>query len=169
MIATLLLLFGDGINVEDEAVIIHQIHIFQGHIFISVWTLDFLAFFNKDLPFVGSSFDVVTLINVYLLVKNIANNDEVNCSIAAFIFHLVKTIYSDKVTVRIFFNIKSIVFNYFTQFHILLSTDRLHNNLRIVSIVHETSTFTFINFEVPSDVWSERVDKLPSKRLPIRF
>jgi len=70
-----------------------------------------LTLLIQNLPLVGGSFDIITLININLLIENITNYDKVDRPATALVFHLVKAINPDKVALRVLPDIVGIALN----------------------------------------------------------
>jgi len=75
------------------------------------------------LTLISGPFDVIPLVNIQILVENVSNNDEVDGPVAAFVFHLVKSINSHEVGLRIILDIVRVVLQDITQLEVLLSAD----------------------------------------------
>jgi hypothetical protein len=70
-------------------VVVDEIDVLECDIFISC--IIFYCFFLslQYLSSVGSSFDVIALIDLQFHIEDVADDDEVDGAVAAFIFHLV--------------------------------------------------------------------------------
>ena len=75
---------------ETAIMVIDQIHILQGDIFVSWGVFQFILFILECLSIMSCSFNIISFINIKVfLIKNIFYDYEVNWSVAAFIFHFV--------------------------------------------------------------------------------
>jgi len=81
-------LFEIRFNVEDSVMIIHEINVFECDVFIPFHVV-YVFSFVQYLSFVGCSFDVIAFIDVQVTIKYVADNNEIDGSVAVFIFHFV--------------------------------------------------------------------------------
>lgn len=128
----------DGLfDIEGSIVVVDEIDVFESDILMS-----FLFVCKvvrcQNLSLVGSSLDIISLIDVYFLVEDVSDDDEVNGPLAAFVFHFVKAVDSHNVGLRVFFDVVGVIFHDVSQFEILLSADGLNYNLGVFCIVDET-------------------------------
>jgi hypothetical protein len=130
-------------------VIVNKVHVLESHIFVNLFSFFDLG---DDLAIVGGSLDIITLVNVDVLVEDVSNHDEVDGPATALVFHFVEAIYRHQVSLWIFFNEMSVVFNDVPQFEVFFSTDRLDQDARISGIVDETARLPWVSCLIPSDV-----------------
>jgi len=95
----------------------------------------------KSLPIMSGPFDIVSLVYLHTLIKNISNNHKIYLSSRALVLHLVKSVYSHKKSFSIVSNVLDIVVQNLSQFTVFFTTDRFYDYFWVFSVIHETSTF----------------------------
>lgn len=122
-------------------VIVNEIHVLESHIFVYLF-----AFFDlgDDLAVVGGSLNIITLVNVDVLVEDVPDHDEVDGPATALIFHFVEAVDSHQVSLWVFLNKMSVIFNDVPQFEVFFSTDRLDQDARVSGIVDETARLPWV-------------------------
>ena len=97
----------------------------------------------------SGTFYVISFVYLDLFVENIANYHEVYPSVIAPILHLVKSIDSHQKSIRVLPEVIYIKLEHFSDLFILVSTDGLDYYLRVLSVVHEASTFAYKSKDLP--------------------
>jgi hypothetical protein len=71
--------------------VVDEVDVLHCHVLVPEWiTVEGLSI--VELSIVSGTLDIVALIYIELLVEDIRENDEVNGPVAAFVFHLVKSV-----------------------------------------------------------------------------
>ena len=126
-------------------VIVHQVYVFESNVLIAVEFVLELYLVVDELSLVSSSFQVISLVNVEFLVKDVPNHHKINRPVAALVLHLIQPIDTHQVCFWTLLHILGIVFDYIPQLEVLLSTNGLHYHFGVVGVVNKTPTFACLN------------------------
>lgn len=77
-----ILLFESGFDIEDASMIVDEVDIFEGYIFMIFDFLRLVEILLVNLSIVSCSFDVVSLVDLNLLIEYVADDYEIDGSVA---------------------------------------------------------------------------------------
>lgn len=90
--------------------VVHKVHVLEGHVLGKAVTV-LASGVLSQLTVVSCPLDVVSFVDVHFLVKDVADDHEVNGAVAALVLHLVESVDTHEVTLGVLLQMGSIVLN----------------------------------------------------------